>query len=106
MYPVAVTTSRFTIPVDELGIDRAALVESFVQHVQHTQGKHPSAATSFDHFVSLVHAARDRMYDRWTRTWAERRKHPTKQVYYLSLEFLMGRLLADGLMALGIYEEA
>ncbi|MCH2109265.1 MAG: glycogen/starch/alpha-glucan family phosphorylase, partial [Polyangiaceae bacterium] len=100
------TTPRFTIPVDELGIDRAALVESFVQHVQHTQGKHPSAATSFDHFVSLVHAARDRMYDRWTRTWAERRKHPTKQVYYLSLEFLMGRLLADGLMALGIYEEA
>ncbi len=96
---------RQSIPVDDLGIDKEALVESFVQHVQHTQGKHPSAATSLDHFVSLVHAARDRMYDRWTRTWSERREKPTKQVYYLSLEFLMGRLLGDGLMSLGIYED-
>ncbi len=93
------------VSVDDLGIDKEALVESFVQHVQHTQGKHPSAATSLDHFMSLVHTARDRMYDRWTRTWKDRRDRHPKQVYYLSLEFLIGRLLADGLMALGIYDE-
>src|SRR5690606_13779405 len=95
--------SSLTVP--DLGIDKESLVESFVQHVQHTQGKHPSAATSRDHFVSLVRTARDRMYDKWTRTWMERaQKHP-KQVYYLSLEFLVGRLLSDGLMALGIYDD-
>jgi len=80
-------------------------VESFVQHVQHTQGKHPSAATTTDHFISLARTARDRMYDRWTRTWRERADRNPKQVYYLSLEFLVGRLLEDGLMALGIYDD-
>ena len=89
----------------ELGVDRDSLIQSFVHHVQHTQGKHPSAATSYDHFASLVHTARDRMYDRWTKTWKERTSTLPKQVYYLSLEFLIGRLLADGLMSLGIYED-
>lgn len=99
------TTQQYLVSVDDLGIDKQSLVESFVQHLQHTQGKHPSAATSLDHFMSLAHTARDRMYDRWTRTWKERRERHPKQVYYLSLEFLIGRLLADGLMALGIYDD-
>jgi len=102
----AVNTQRMDIPVDQLGLDKEALVESFVQHVQHTLGKHPSAATSLDNFVAIARAARDRMYDRWTKTWQERVETRPKHVYYLSLEFLMGRLLSDGLMSLGIYEEA
>lgn len=99
------TTKLKDVKVDDLGMDKEALVESFVQHVQHTQGKHPSAATSLDQFMSLSRTARDRMYDRWTRTWKERREDPPKRVYYLSLEFLIGRLLADGLISLGIYDE-
>lgn len=98
-------TTTMNIKVDELGIDKASLVESFLQHVLHTQGKHPSAATSLDEFVSLARTARDRMYDRWTRTWKERKDTQPKQVYYLSLEFLIGRLLADSLIALGIYDD-
>ncbi len=93
------------IQVEDLGVDKASLVESFIQHVLHTQGKHPSAATSLDEFVALARTARDRMYDRWTRTWKERKDEHPKQVYYLSLEFLIGRLLADSLIALGIYED-
>lgn len=100
------STKRLNHSVEQLGLDKEALVDSFVQHVQHTLGKHPQAATSLDHFVAIARVARDRMYDRWTRTWQERvEKHP-KHVYYLSLEFLMGRLLSDGLIALGIYDEA
>ncbi len=98
-------TTNMNIKVEDLGIDKASLVESFIQHVLHTQGKHPSAATALDEFVALARTARDRMYDRWTRTWKERKDTHPKQVYYLSLEFLIGRLLADGLMALGIYED-
>ncbi len=94
------------VQIDELGLDRAALLESFILHVQHTQGKHPSTATDYDQFVSLARTARDRMYDRWTRTWRARRDANPKHVYYLSMEFLIGRLLADGLIALGIYDEA
>jgi len=45
------------------------------------------------------------MYDKWTRTWKARSDTRPKQVYYLSLEFLIGRLLSDGLISLGIYDE-
>src|SRR5688572_1776748 len=83
-------------------MDVEALKESFVQHVQHTQGKHPSAATRIDHYVSVARTARDRMFDRWTRTWQRRERQQPKVVYYLSLEYLLGRLLEDGLINLGI----
>src|SRR5690606_36940100 len=91
---------------DELGLDKQALVEAFVNHIQHTQGKHPSAATQLDNFVAIARTARDRMFDRWTRTWQERVLTRPKHVYYLSMEFLLGRLLSDGLLALGIFDDA
>src|SRR5262245_52233216 len=89
------TSVKSNVPVDELALDPESIRKSFVQQVQYTQGKHPSAATRLDHFISLARVARDRMYDRWTRTWQRRERQQPKVVYYLSLEFLMGRLLDD-----------
>jgi starch phosphorylase len=86
-------------------MDVEALKDSFVQHVQHTQGKHPSAATRLDHYVSVARTARDRIFDRWTRTWQRRERQSPKVIYYLSLEYLLGRLLEDGLLNLGIRDE-
>ena len=100
-----VTSAKYNIPAPELLLDVKSLRESFVQHVQHTQGKHPSAATRLDHFVSVARTARDRMFDRWTRTWQRRERQQPKVVYYLSLEYLLGRLLEDGLINLGIRDE-
>ncbi len=99
-----VTSGKFNIPVDELSLEPVALRESFVRHVQHTQGKHPAAATPLDQFMAVARTARDRMYDRWTRTWNRRERQQPKVVYYLSLEYLLGRLLEDGLINLGILE--
>jgi starch phosphorylase len=97
--------ARPSIPVDELPLDPDSIKKSFVQQLQYNQGKHPGAATRLDHFMSLARVARDRMYDRWTRTWQRRESQQPKVVYYLSLEFLMGRLLEDGLLNLGIQDQ-
>ncbi|HEY3233466.1 MAG TPA: glycogen/starch/alpha-glucan phosphorylase [Polyangiaceae bacterium] len=93
------------IPVDELSMDIEAIHESFVNHVQHTRGKHPKAATRLDNFFSVAQMARDRMFDRWTRTWQRRMLQQPKLVYYLSMEYMLGRLLEDGLSNLGILEQ-
>ncbi len=100
-----VTAGKHNIPVEELPLDAASLRDSFVRHVQHTQGKHPSAATRLDHLMAVARTSRDRMFDRWTRTWHRRERQQPKLVYYLSLEYLLGRLLEDGLINLGILEE-
>lgn len=97
---------KLAIPVDELRIDKDSLRNSFVHHIQHTQGKHPKAATVLDKFNSLARTTRDRLFDRWTRTWQERVVEKPKHVYYLSLEYLLGRLLSDSLHSLGVYDDA
>src|ERR1041384_2601888 len=86
--PNVSNSAKYNIPVDELQLDSEALKEAFVNHVQHTQGKHPSAATRLDHFMSAARTARDRMFDRWTRTWSRRERQQPKIVNYLSMEYL------------------
>ncbi len=98
-------TDKFVaIPNEELPVDFESLKRSFVDHILHTQGKHPTAATLFDMYMSAARTARDRMADRWTRTWHQCTKQQPKRVYYLSMEFLLGRVMEDGLINLGILE--
>ena len=52
----------------------------------------------------MARTARDRMFDRWTRTWQRYSLKQPKRVYYLSMEFLLGRLLEDALVNLGVAE--
>jgi len=92
------------IPNEELPVDKASLKRSFVDHILHTQGRHPNAATDFDQYIAAARTARDRMADRWTRTWHHVVVKQPKRVYYLSMEYLLGRLLEDGLHNLGIHE--
>src|SRR4029453_2077954 len=58
------------------------------------------------HFMSPARPARDRMFDRWTRTWSRRERQQPKVVYYLSMEYLLGRLLEDGLVNLGALDDS
>ena len=77
--------------------DVATLRRAIVAKLTYSVGKDPLVATERDWFVATALVARDRIVDRWmpaTRaTYAENRK----RVYYLSLEFLIGRLLFDAL---------
>ena len=96
---------QLVMPEEQLPMDAESLRRSIINHIQHTQGKHPIATTPFDEFWSVARAARDRLADRWTRTWHQNLTNKPKRVYYLSMEYLLGRLLEDGLLSLGILDE-
>ncbi len=67
-------------------------------------GKNVFTATERDWFVGLALALRDRVVERWIETNNRVYAQGSKRVYYLSLEFLIGRLLFDTLTNLGMSE--
>src|SRR5258705_9406551 len=66
-------------------------------------GKDAASATDRDWFVATALAIRDRIMHRWLASDRESQAKGTKRVYYLSLEILIGRLLAVVLCNLGLY---
>ena len=69
-------------------------------------GKDPEHASDHDWFEAVALATRDRMIDQWMDRTREAYRQGKKRVYYLSLEFLIGRLLIDSLSNLGLLETA
>src|SRR5215475_12540301 len=67
-------------------------------------GKDASVATERDWFVAAALTIRDRIVHRWLAVERANYSQGRKRVYYLSLEFLIGRLLADVLWNLGCTE--
>jgi glycogen phosphorylase len=89
-----------------LEMTRESIKRSVAQHVEYTLGKDEFSVTKRDFFKALALAVRDRMFDRWNETQQRYHLGDVRRVYYLSLEYLVGRLLVDSLHTLGIYEEA
>ncbi|MGD8452886.1 MAG: glycogen/starch/alpha-glucan phosphorylase [Phycisphaerae bacterium] len=82
-----------------------ALLEGFLYHLRFTQGEAWASAQPYDHFVALALAVRDQLVDRMVATQKTYLEQDVKRVYYLSLEYLLGRLLRNNLVCLGLYEE-
>jgi starch phosphorylase len=69
-------------------------------------GKEPQRAAEYDKYQSIAIAVRTRLMDKWLQTEERYRKTGAKKVYYLSLEFLMGRTLQNAIVNLDIEHEA
>jgi starch phosphorylase len=69
-------------------------------------GKRREDANERDWYQATVLAVRDRVVDIWLRSRAETKRLHKKRVYYLSIEFLIGRLLLDTLRNLQLLEPA
>ena len=74
--------------------------------LKYAVGKDPKNAYDHDWFEALALAARDHVIDRWEEASAQIDRSDQKRVYYLSLEFLIGRLLLDNLSNLGLLDVA
>ncbi|MBB65101.1 MAG: glycogen phosphorylase [Waddliaceae bacterium] len=86
------------------GVD--ALRDAFTHHMHYTLAKDKYTATRRDCYHALVMAVRDRLVSRWMETQQQYYNTDSKRVYYLSLEFLVGRTLGNSLINLGIYKQA
>jgi glycogen phosphorylase len=88
------------------GQDAQSIQLSFASHLEYSLCKDQYTATTRDLYLSLALAARDRLIERWLRTQQKYYTENVKRVYYLSAEYLMGRVLVNNLLNLGIYEES
>ena len=87
------------------GNDSESIKTSFKNHLKHSMVKDKFASTEHDCYYSLALTIRDRLANKWIKTQQSYYKNDAKRVYYLSLEFLIGRTLGNSLINLGLYDE-
>lgn len=77
----------------------------FLNHLEYSLIKDTTTVRPWDIYYALSLSLRDRLIERWLRTQYEYRKRDVKKVHYLSMEFLVGRLLGNTLINLDVYDE-
>uniref|UniRef100_A0A4W6FQY2 Alpha-1,4 glucan phosphorylase n=1 Tax=Lates calcarifer TaxID=8187 RepID=A0A4W6FQY2_LATCA len=86
-----------------VGVENVAeLKKSFNRHLHFTLVKDRNIATPRDYYFALAHTVRDHLVGRWIRTQQFYYEADPKRVYYLSLEFYMGRTLQNTMINLGL----
>jgi starch phosphorylase len=95
-----------TIATDRsAAVDADVVLARFLSRIQFTQAVTWDLASPYDQYVSLCRAVRDQIVDRMMATQAAYQERKAKRVYYLSLEYLLGRFLRNNLVCLGLYDE-
>ncbi|MDM8536481.1 glycogen/starch/alpha-glucan phosphorylase [Desulfobacterales bacterium HSG17] len=82
------------------------LKQAILRHVRYSLGKNEENLSGRDIFTALALTIRDLMTDRMLETEVRYKKADVKQVYYLSMEFLIGRSLESNLHSLGILDSS
>ena len=74
----------------------------FNRHIHYTLVKDRNGATTFDYFRALAQVVKDHLVARWIRTRQTNYEKDPKRVYYISLEYYMGRTLTNTMINIGI----
>src|SRR5258706_459717 len=94
------------LPYGSLGMDAESLKRGILTHLEYALAELPQHVdTAWEPYVALALAVRDRMVERWVRTQDTYYRRDAKRVYYLSLEYLMGRTLGNSLINMGLLDE-
>ena len=88
------------------GMDVDSFREDIKQHLKYTLAKDEYSSTDWDNYRSVVLSVMDRLHDRWIETQQSYYNDDRKRVYYLSMEYLIGRLMDNMLVNLGVQDVA
>ena len=101
------TTATATPPnfeFDAPGRDLESLKRSIANKLMFVVGKDPQAARPEDWLHAAAYAVRDQLVERWMTTTRAQYAQDAKRVYYLSMEFLIGRTFSNAMLAVGLRE--
>ncbi len=109
MRPAAPRNPEYTMATRKKADQRVlmtpeSLREDFDWHLRYTIAKSKANATELDCYTALALSVRDRLVERWMVTQDNYHRQGVKRIAYLSLEFLMGRLLGNNVINLGMEE--
>lgn len=88
-----------------LARDVPAVQRQIVNHVEYTLARTRYNFDSFGAYQATAYSVRDRLIESWNDTQQYFTQRDVKRVYYLSLEYLMGRYLTNALMNIGIHNQ-
>ena len=85
--------------------DKEAFKKEILNNIKYLFRKTPETASQQEIFQAVAYASKDMIIDEWLNAHKEYEKQNAKTVYYLSMEFLMGRALGNNLINLCCYKE-
>ena len=91
---------QFHAQYDHLSRDVASLRRAISNKLMYQIGKNPESARPEDWLHAVSYAVRDHLVERWMKTIRHSYSQDVKRVYYLSMEFLIGRSFSNALLAL------
>ncbi|MGL3607054.1 glycogen/starch/alpha-glucan phosphorylase [Rhizobium sp. G187] len=100
------TPHKVDLPLPKREVsDPAALAAEIMEKLTYSIGKDAKVATPHDWLTATILVVRDRVIDKWMESTRTTYHNNGKRVYYLSLEFLIGRLLRDAMSNLGLMDD-
>jgi glycogen phosphorylase len=100
------TPHKADLPLPKRGAsDPASLAAEIMDKLTYSIGKDAKVATPHDWLTATILVVRDRIIDTWMESTRATYMNNGKRVYYLSLEFLIGRLLRDAMSNLGLMDD-
>ncbi|MDQ8203195.1 glycogen/starch/alpha-glucan phosphorylase [Pelagicoccus sp. SDUM812003] len=86
-------------------ISTDCMKQAILDHLKYTLAHNPKLATSRDWWTCVSLAVRDRIVDNMIATQKTHFEKNSRRIYYLSMEYLMGRMLVNNMYSAGIYDE-